>query len=103
MRIRMTSRRATARRWRPGGDALAASLLFLALIISILWFRAVVILQFDEDFRADSGLGADGELAVHPVNAFFHSDQTKALVLRDRKSTRLNSSHGYISYAVFCS
>src|SRR5205809_3754607 len=22
---------------------------------------------------------------------------------RDRKSTRLNSSHGYISYAVFCS
>src|SRR2546422_6829818 len=24
------------------------------------------------------------------------------LVLGDRKSTRLNSSHGYISYAVFC-
>src|SRR2546422_3745303 len=23
-------------------------------------------------------------------------------VQRDRKSTRLNSSHGYISYAVFC-
>src|SRR5256884_5303898 len=23
-------------------------------------------------------------------------------VLADRKSTRLNSSHGYISYAVFC-
>src|SRR2546422_2631546 len=22
--------------------------------------------------------------------------------MRDRKSTRLNSSHGYISYAVFC-
>src|SRR2546422_5468795 len=25
-----------------------------------------------------------------------------ALKLLDRKSTRLNSSHGYISYAVFC-
>src|SRR2546422_7805364 len=25
-----------------------------------------------------------------------------AQVERDRKSTRLNSSHGYISYAVFC-
>src|SRR2546429_7016171 len=25
-----------------------------------------------------------------------------ANVMRDRKSTRLNSSHGYISYAVFC-
>src|SRR2546422_5384988 len=26
----------------------------------------------------------------------------KSTVNRDRKSTRLNSSHGYISYAVFC-
>src|SRR2546429_4113553 len=25
-----------------------------------------------------------------------------ASAMRDRKSTRLNSSHGYISYAVFC-
>src|SRR2546422_2930516 len=25
-----------------------------------------------------------------------------ACKIRDRKSTRLNSSHGYISYAVFC-
>src|SRR2546422_8133211 len=24
------------------------------------------------------------------------------MVMQDRKSTRLNSSHGYISYAVFC-
>src|SRR3989449_6956378 len=24
------------------------------------------------------------------------------IIIRDRKSTRLNSSHGYISYAVFC-
>src|SRR6266436_4255749 len=27
---------------------------------------------------------------------------TRALRRQDRKSTRLNSSHGYISYAVFC-
>src|SRR2546422_5078007 len=26
----------------------------------------------------------------------------RPLLERDRKSTRLNSSHGYISYAVFC-
>src|SRR5687768_18245949 len=26
----------------------------------------------------------------------------KMVLLPDRKSTRLNSSHGYISYAVFC-
>src|SRR2546422_6947853 len=28
--------------------------------------------------------------------------RTSAQRERDRKSTRLNSSHGYISYAVFC-
>src|SRR2546422_3194684 len=27
---------------------------------------------------------------------------TRVLMTTDRKSTRLNSSHGYISYAVFC-
>src|SRR2546429_6969142 len=35
-----------------------------------------------------------------------HQRQPRALVVEDaqtdRKSTRLNSSHGYISYAVFC-
>src|SRR2546429_6960878 len=29
-------------------------------------------------------------------------DSTIEVIQRDRKSTRLNSSHGYISYAVFC-
>src|SRR2546429_7098687 len=30
-------------------------------------------------------------------------DSVKVIfIARDRKSTRLNSSHGYISYAVFC-
>src|SRR2546422_5793801 len=32
-------------------------------------------------------------LGVHPDDVHFRLD---------RKSTRLNSSHGYISYAVFC-
>src|SRR5205809_5344295 len=31
-----------------------------------------------------------------------HGDGLRGRVRRDRKSTRLNSSHGYISYAVFC-
>src|SRR2546422_10601558 len=30
------------------------------------------------------------------------SRRGRSCPLRDRKSTRLNSSHGYISYAVFC-
>src|SRR5687768_17834514 len=29
-------------------------------------------------------------------------DEVTGPAMRDRKSTRLNSSHGYISYAVFC-
>src|SRR2546422_4864482 len=39
---------------------------------------------------------------------FFYQTRLRAVPqgrqrrLRDRKSTRLNSSHGYISYAVFC-
>src|SRR2546429_9331701 len=32
----------------------------------------------------------------------FEQPQQIRRKLRDRKSTRLNSSHGYISYAVFC-
>src|SRR5687768_18034593 len=36
--------------------------------------------------------------------AFGEGDDTEtdAAPIKDRKSTRLNSSHGYISYAVFC-
>src|SRR5687768_17779989 len=48
--------------------------------------------------RADLGheRGRPGfDLHLHP------SDQAMSDEL-DRKSTRLNSSHGYISYAVFC-
>src|SRR2546422_3777513 len=32
----------------------------------------------------------------------FHRVLVSEVASRDRKSTRLNSSHGYISYAVFC-
>src|SRR2546422_4818396 len=31
-----------------------------------------------------------------------HIKKVAEASLKDRKSTRLNSSHGYISYAVFC-
>src|SRR2546422_7034970 len=39
------------------------------------------------------------------AGGFAHAQQVNAafgLNAIDRKSTRLNSSHGYISYAVFC-
>src|SRR2546429_4947346 len=54
--------------------------------------------------------GARGELqriALLPVPRADHPRAARTHILRkrgfrDRKSTRLNSSHGYISYAVFC-
>src|SRR2546422_3354655 len=36
------------------------------------------------------------------LNLFDEAWITDTRNVKDRKSTRLNSSHGYISYAVFC-
>src|SRR2546429_4754383 len=55
--------------------------------------------------------GAEGVFVLVPPNfdpapSFPEARATaatlKSAIERDRKSTRLNSSHGYISYAVFC-
>src|SRR2546422_8369760 len=64
------------------------------------------------DRRAeDAAVGARDDLrepdgrAVHdrPVElAEARAERRHPLPAGDRKSTRLNSSHGYISYAVFC-
>src|SRR2546429_5125302 len=43
-----------------------------------------------------SGARAEAGVLEHRIE-MDHPD-----LKRDRKSTRLNSSHGYISYAVFC-
>src|SRR2546422_7052274 len=47
-------------------------------------------------YGADEG-EADANGVFHPVGTYGTAHPTG-----DRKSTRLNSSHGYISYAVFC-
>src|SRR3712207_6870150 len=43
-----------------------------------------------------------GALDAVVDNALKFSPEGAQVVLRDRKSTRLNSSHANISYAVFC-
>src|SRR3989449_472795 len=43
-----------------------------------------------------------GGFAAHELAARIEHARPKLIVCGDRKSTRLNSSHGYISYAVFC-
>src|SRR5687768_12911295 len=39
---------------------------------------------------------------THLIRTQFPGDTLRVVLFQDRKSTRLNSSHGYISYAVFC-
>src|SRR2546422_10365691 len=51
--------------------------------------------QFALHAQAIAHLVRHNQLRVNRVNVAKGSN-------RDRKSTRLNSSHGYISYAVFC-
>src|SRR2546422_10827312 len=57
----------------------------------------------DRDGRhADSGAGRGlGIRRLERRRMQWHGTEW-GHCLRDRKSTRLNSSHGYISYAVFC-
>src|SRR5687768_18057076 len=59
-------------------------------------FRSALVV---EDLQAEVGdERPEGEAAAEG-----DADQSHAFgAALDRKSTRLNSSHGYISYAVFC-
>src|SRR3712207_7905498 len=67
---------------------------------------SIPVLQTSASFTSDEnkvqGLdsGADGYL-VQPIDTAVLLATVRSL-LRDRKSTRLNSSHANISYAVFC-
>src|SRR2546422_2187618 len=68
-------------------------------------FRSALFAQ-----RRESADGIEMTLALNHLAYFLLTnlllDTLKAgapaRVVKDRKSTRLNSSHGYISYAVFC-
>src|SRR5216684_7276721 len=52
--------------------------------------------------NADRAISSRSRIVRGGSNAEKRSRNTMATNLADRKSTRLNSSHGYISYAVFC-
>src|SRR2546422_4522275 len=48
------------------------------------------------------GVDPDERVTVNPFLDEGRVGTGEAIPYPDRKSTRLNSSHGYISYAVFC-
>src|SRR3989449_1684393 len=57
---------------------------------------------FRSDVEALSPAGARGLAQLLPSTASLLARGLDVTFYPDRKSTRLNSSHGYISYAVFC-
>src|SRR3989442_5547583 len=50
----------------------------------------------------DRELQTHGALRGHPLQRLGHRREPRESEAQDRKSTRLNSSHVRISYAVFC-
>src|SRR5438552_8294404 len=50
----------------------------------------------------DGGSYFTGQVEKIPIHTLDVSSQRRAIKTLDRKSTRLNSSHQIISYAVFC-
>src|SRR2546422_7395983 len=62
-------------------------------------FRSLVVVPAQHHLR--TGLD-DAALRLAPAGEPHAARDLPPQNVVDRKSTRLNSSHGYISYAVFC-
>src|SRR2546422_4253670 len=57
---------------------------------------------FRKQFGPNAKVWDPEKVVIIPDHYIFTNDQHAHRNIEDRKSTRLNSSHGYISYAVFC-
>src|SRR5437868_11209146 len=84
---------------------LAMSTLFISILSSLRTHRDLHSFptRRSSDLRRTFVSGADARvLGVRERLAAHHVLRATALRARDRKSTRLNSSHVSISYSVFC-
>src|SRR5256884_2058012 len=70
--------------------------------ILLLWCRAERLRPTWAQIRASIVIGVFFFLIGHGSLHWAEQKVPSGLASLDRKSTRLNSSHGYISYAVFC-
>src|SRR3989449_4058429 len=59
-------------------------------------------IELPQDVKEANEAGAAGIGLFRSEFLFLNRDDLPSEDEQDRKSTRLNSSHGYISYAVFC-
>src|SRR2546422_2850022 len=60
---------------------------------------------FDDLFTNMIQVGESGgvlDVVLQRLSGYIEKAAALKRKVKDRKSTRLNSSHGYISYAVFC-
>src|SRR3712207_7934833 len=63
--------------------------------------HVLVVRRVDENLHEHSGAFLV-ELVGHDASGFEPTEIDRRAHVQDRKSTRLNSSHANISYAVFC-
>src|SRR2546422_2627654 len=90
------------------GDSTAAAEYARAMEIAVLgqpgqWHRASRLYLLDHDRRVPEVLArVQGDIRTRRDVYGFDLLAWALHKAQDRKSTRLNSSHGYISYAVFC-
>src|ERR1022692_497481 len=98
-----------------GVETFAELLAKFGLALPAAWVGGIQVLQTQQFAkRVDGDLESDGALGEVAVKRFDEAEQLVAMVVEDgaerveairaldRKSTRLNSSHLVISYAVFC-
>src|SRR2546429_5355226 len=69
---------------------------------AVIGFKFDTMMDMEDPIQFARKIGVRYPLAVAPDDLKQKFGGIEGLRLRDRKSTRLNSSHGYISYAVFC-
>src|SRR3712207_7438691 len=79
--------------------------LFRSVVVVVDARALLALLAPEGDAQVHPGPAVERELAAHHPRAHLGQRGAHRLRLRvtqDRKSTRLNSSHANISYAVFC-
>src|SRR3712207_8987212 len=65
-------------------------------------FRSLCLMHWHDSRCCPVEHGLEVDCAYQPREATSNPLEVRKLVKKDRKSTRLNSSHANISYAVFC-
>src|SRR3712207_7449843 len=85
-------------------DTATTEIYTLSLRDALPIYRSRRLTAFVGEWRAEWSKRLSTDVAVRhdSFSAFADATTLRALALLDRKSTRLNSSHANISYAVFC-